>query len=147
MVTQLTPHFTLDELIFSQTATMRGIDNTPSNGIKDNLGKLALVLEKIRGVLGHPIHISSGFRCSELNSAIGGVSNSAHLYGLAADILCPDFGTPLEVCEAIKPHMDEFGIDQLIYEFKSWTHVGLSKDHPREMSLTIDEEGTRLGIA
>jgi zinc D-Ala-D-Ala carboxypeptidase len=119
-VEQLSPHFTLSELIHSETAKERNIDNSPGDEEIENLVKLAGVLEKIRTICnGKPVLISSGFRCVALNAAVGGASNSAHLYGCAADISIPQFGSPLEVCDALYPHIDELGIDQLIFETKS----------------------------
>lgn len=147
MSTQLTKHFSLEELTFSQTAKMHRIDNAASEEVKDNLIKLAEVLEEVRTLLGYPVIINSGYRCELLNEAVGGVKDSAHLYGLAADIECPDFGTPKEVCEFLIPHITELGIDQLILEFDAWTHIGIKESNPRQMVLTIDENGVRTGIA
>lgn len=148
MTVQLTPHFTLEELTFSGVARMRHIDNTPSLEEVANLSKLASVLEDVRTLLGHPIYINSGYRCVLLNEAVGGVADSAHIHGLAADIGCPDFGTPRQVCEFLKGKITELGIDQLILEFDSWTHIGISGNtKPRNMLLTINENGTQEGIA
>jgi zinc D-Ala-D-Ala carboxypeptidase len=146
---QLSEHFSLEEMTFSQTAKMRRIDNTASPDIVVNLTNLCVVLEKVRALLKHPVIINSGYRCPLLNEAVGGVKNSAHTNGLAADIECTDFGTPKEVCEFLKDHVAELGIDQLILEFDAWTHIGITDDgHPgRQMVLTIDENGPREGIA
>lgn len=144
-MTQLTPHFSLEELIYSHTAISRGINNFPNAEVEVNLTNLANVLEKVRTLLGHPITISSGYRCNELNNAVGGVWDSAHTHGLAADIECPEFGTPAEVCNFLKDHIKELSIDQLILEFNCWTHIGIS-DTPRYMTLTIDRSGTRKGF-
>lgn len=142
---QLTPHFTLEELIHSDTANARGIDNSPSPEIIENLRKTAQMLERVRTLLGQPITISSGYRCPALNAAVGGVPDSAHLYGQAADILCPGFGTPLEVCQAIQKSMIPF--DQLIREHLAadWTHIAWSTSQ-RMQILTIDHSGTRFGL-
>jgi hypothetical protein len=82
-----------------------------------------------------------------VNAAVGGAANSAHLTGLACDFSCPSFGTPLAICQKLKPHMESLGIDQLIHEFGSWVHLGLSDHEPRMMALTIDNGGTRHGFA
>jgi hypothetical protein len=127
---QLSPHFTLSELTYSDTANARGIDNTPSDDDTQRLSDLANdTLEGIRSICGSvPVTVTSGYRCPQLNTAVGGASNSAHLYGSAADIVIPTFGDPLAVCKAVKPHVASLGIDQLIYETNSsggvWTHVG-----------------------
>ncbi|HET8839129.1 MAG TPA: D-Ala-D-Ala carboxypeptidase family metallohydrolase [Flavobacteriaceae bacterium] len=51
-----------------------------------NLKVLAMNLQHLRDLIGKPIHINSGYRSPEHNREVGGVSNSQHLYGKAADI-------------------------------------------------------------
>lgn len=129
---QLSEHFSLEEMTVSQTAARRGIDNTPSPEIVENLKKVCDVLEQIRAVVGRPILVSSGYRCPELNDAVGGARDSAHTKGLAADINAQGM-TPLELANRIR----HAGIvyDQLIFEFERWIHIGLS-DKPRHQVLT-----------
>lgn len=118
---QLTEHFGLDELVFSSTAARFGIDNTPGPDVIEHLRVLAAGLEDVRALLRDlPIRIDSGYRCSALNRAVGGVGHSAHMDGFAADIVCPAFGSPLDVCRAIAASTLQF--DQLIQE-GTWTHV------------------------
>jgi zinc D-Ala-D-Ala carboxypeptidase len=148
---QLSPHFTLAEFIASDTAAMRGIDNTPDSTVEAQLFDLANdTMEGVRSICGgNPVMISSGFRCPQLNSAVGGASNSAHLYGAACDFTIPAFGSVLNVCRAIEPHLAELGIDQLIYENGSWIHIGRAippSTTPRHQCLTIDSRGTQSGI-
>lgn len=129
----LTEHFSMAEMIATQ---QRGIDNTPPNGtIRANIIRTAQLLERIRELLAAPVVVTSGYRCPVLNRAVGGSLASAHMQGLAADILVPQFGLPFDVCNAIKEQMGEFGIDQLIYE-GSWTHIGLRAEAPRYQALT-----------
>ena len=135
---QLSEHFSLEELVASETAARTGIDNTPSPQLMPNLRALAQGLEQVRTALGGlPIHINSGFRCAALNSAVGGAKSSMHMRGLAADILCPQFGTPLEVCRAIVAA----GIvtDQIIHEFGKWCHIAVASPgtQARRQLLTI----------
>lgn len=102
MTHRLTINFPLEEFIVSQVAERRGIDNTPSERIITNLGHLASDLETIRIMLGNvPILITSGYRCPALNEAIGGIRNSAHMRGLAADFIAPKYGSPREICQLI----------------------------------------------
>lgn len=151
MAAYLTPHFSLEELTHSQTASRLGFANSPKKNSQEykNLLHLAQTMEKVRVVLNDkPLLISSGFRSSHVNSAMGGSKNSAHVNGLAADFTCPAFGSPLEVCRELKPHMQALAIDQLIYEYETWVHLGLrDNDPPRCMALTIDRKGTRNGFA
>ena len=119
---QLTDNFSLEELIASEVASRSGIDNRPPQDLIPNLLTLAKGLEQVRAALrGLPVHVNSGYRCAALNAAVGGAKNSMHVRGLAADILCPQFGTPLQVCRAIVAA----GIptDQIIHEFGHWCHV------------------------
>ena len=90
MNTPVTMHFTMEELYASATAKAKGIDNKPSTQQMINLVYLAAyVLEPLRVAMKEPIKIGSGFRCEKLNKAVGGVYNSQHMKGQAAD-LCID---------------------------------------------------------
>ncbi len=77
----LSPHFSLEELTISDYAARHGIDNAPPPAVFETLQRTAQKMETVRRVLGYPIHVTSGFRCAELNKAIGGVPISAHLTG------------------------------------------------------------------
>jgi len=138
---KLTDHFTLEELTFSSTAMRRGIDNTPSPEIVDNLRTLASGLEAIRAqCLGsRPMHIDSGYRCPALNTAIGGATKSAHMSGFAADFTCAAFGDPLAICRAIEQSGIQF--DQVIQE-GNWVHVSFAPAKRGEV-LTAHFSGGR----
>lgn len=80
-------YFTIEEMTKSSTAKANGIDNTPNQTAIDNLTKLIeIVLDPLRELWGGPIVVNSGYRCEELNKAVGGVSTSHHKLGCAADI-------------------------------------------------------------
>ena len=79
-------YFTVDELIYSATAKLKKIDNTPNGAIKRNIESLIEQLDKIRAKYGKPIFINSGYRCDKLNDAVKGVKTSNHLLGVAADL-------------------------------------------------------------
>jgi len=145
----LTEHFTLQEFTASQTAARMGISNMPKDkATYDRIKRTAETMEKVRTLLGaKPILISSGYRCPEVNTACGGSSTSAHMSGLAADWTCPGFGDPEAICKFLQPHMQELAIDQLIWEYDSWVHLGLTDGTPRYMAMTIDNSGTRTGFA
>ena len=117
---RLSDHFTLDELTFSQTAVRHNINNNPSSSVRNNLKTLADNLEKIRTLLGHPLRISSGFRCMELNRKIGGSVNSSHMDGLAADFTCERFGKPIDIVKAL--FKSGIKVDQVIEE-GTWVHI------------------------
>ena len=118
---QLSTNFWLSEFTDSNMADRLGIENHPDPLATTSLFKTAALMEQIRTLLGNrPITISSGFRCVELNQAVGGSMTSEHMTGDACDFACPGFGTPLQICSAIANSDIEFG--QLIWE-GSWVHI------------------------
>ena len=128
---KLTEHFSLDELTASETALRKGIDNTPPPAVTERLRMLAATLEQVRTLLGNnSIRISSGYRCLELNRAIGSGDLSAHTLGYAVDFTCPGFGTPKEVANKIAESPIKF--DQLIYE-GTWVHLSIDPKNKREL--------------
>src|SRR2546425_5160406 len=145
----LSEHFSLEELTASEVAARAGIDNTPSAETMRNLLRLAAGLELVRAAIGNnPIHVTSGYRSPRLNQMVGGSKNSMHTHGLAADILCPTFGPPLEVCRAIAT--SGIPADQIIHEFGRWCHVGFAAEGQtaRNELLTIANVATgyELGL-
>ena len=141
----MTPHFSLDELIFSNTAIRLDIDNIPTPEALANLEILANGLEAVRAKLySNPIKISSGYRCLKLNRALKSKDTSYHVKGLAADFTCPRFGTVPEVMRALADSSIEF--DQLILEFDSWIHIGFAESgaKPRRQMMIIDKSGVKV---
>lgn len=120
---QLSPHFSLAELTASQTAARKGLDNTPDAVIKNNLTITAANLENVRALLKHPIIISSGYRSPAVNRAVGGSATSAHTKGWAVDFICPGFGSPTQVVDAIKAA--GIKLDQCIEE-GTWVHISFA---------------------
>ena len=145
---KLTQHFSLEELISSEVAMRRGLDNTPGPEQANNLLILATALEQVRSLLGQPIYITSGFRSQEVNRALGSSPQSHHCQGLAADFVCPGFGAPRVVCSAIRD--SEIQFNQLIYE-GNWTHFSVAEPRYRRSILTarFTKDGVRYmeGIA
>jgi hypothetical protein len=140
---KLTEHFTLEELTFSETASRRGWDNTPPIGFQENLSRVALLLEQVRKLVNKPIQITSGYRCKNLNDAVGSKETSQHRNGCAADFKVVGM-TPREVIDLILDAGIEY--DQVIEEFSSWTHISVPKTiytKPRLEALTIDKKGAR----
>lgn len=114
---QLTEHFTLEEMMHSATASKRKIENRITAEEVNNLQRLCTeVLEPLRAHFGFPIRINSGFRCKELNKAVGGAPNSYHTRGRAADIpMRPGY------LAYIRDHLPH---TELINE-GTWIHVAL----------------------
>lgn len=118
----LSKHFTLEEMVFSQTAVRQGINNDPTPDVIDKLHFVAQSLEQVRELLGgHPIIVSSGYRCPELNAAVGGSKNSDHCLGYAVDFTCPRFGSALAVAKALS-ECYTISFETLIYE-GTWVHM------------------------
>ena len=129
----LSEHFSLPEFVVSQTAIRKGIDNTPPSEAIINLQQLCIhVLEPIRNALG-VVHISSGYRCPELNEAIGGAKTSQHVEGKASDIVVNDI--PVDVVfDYIKRSNIDF--DQMINEFDgAWLHISYNPGKNRRECL------------
>lgn len=142
MAVQLTKHFSLEELCASATAKARGIQNRPNAQQIISLVYLAAyVLEPLREAMHEPIPISSGFRCEQLNRAVGGVSNSQHMRGQAADLcIGGDMKKGRKWFDYIKTHLP---FDQLIWEHSSngtyWVHVSyVHPDFGRNRRQAID---------
>ncbi len=89
-ISEHTPNFSWDEVIFSKTAIERGIDNSLPVELKPYVVEFAEnILQPLRSSLGTVIKSTSWYRNSKLNEAVGGVFNSSHTWGVAADIHSP----------------------------------------------------------
>jgi Peptidase M15. len=134
----LSPHFTVGEFFRSGTAIRLGIDNNPDahpgEGIStaevlENLRALCTeVLEPLRRRVGRVI-VTSGYRCKELNKAVGGVWNSQHLKGEAADIFVPDTATAMRYGHILERHsaVQQLLLEPMGIQQKRWIHVGFRR--------------------
>lgn len=130
-------YFTLDELTHTDHRT---IDNTPSPEMIVILQETAKQMDRVRTLLGKPIRVNSGYRSPALNTAVGGAPTSAHMSGYAVDFVCPGFGTPLQICQAIIASHIPF--DQLIQE-GSWVHISFDpRLRMKQMTATFTAAGT-----
>lgn len=158
-MTQLTPHFTLEELTHTDH---REFDNVPTEKercqlVKNgpyveinavaNLPRLADFLEQVKALLGGKVIIvNSAFRSHDVNTAVGSADHSDHRRGCAADIRVPGM-TPDEVTRAIIA--SGLPYQQVIREFDRWTHVAITThpgDAPAKSKLIIDKAGTRAFV-
>jgi zinc D-Ala-D-Ala carboxypeptidase len=136
---KLSPNFTLEEMLESQTARRKGIAEqfTPPPEVVTNLRALCKnILEPLREAVGGPIKISSGYRCPRLNKAIGGAKNSQHMVGEAADVQGLGGMTNKQLFNKIK----QLGLpfDQMIWEFgndqnPAWVHVSFGPRNRRQI--------------
>jgi len=128
----LTAHFSLREMCASGTAIRLGIKNEPSEEVINRLQQLCEhVLEPLRQRFG-VIRITSGYRCDRLNRAVGGVKNSQHRLGEAADIHVSNIEVGRKMFRYIKENLE---FDQLLFERiqengACWLHVSYKNPSP-----------------
>lgn len=141
---QLTENFSLAEMIKSETALRRGLDNTPGEVEIQNLKTLSeQVLQPIRTAYGRGVKVNSGFRHPDVNAAVGGSRTSDHCKGMAADIEIP--GVPnADLASYIEQY---FEFTQLILEFytpgipdSGWVHVSYDPNNLKKQVLTAMKE-------
>jgi zinc D-Ala-D-Ala carboxypeptidase len=144
---KLSKYVSLAEVIRSDTAKRKGIDNSPTAEHLENLKVISEeVFDKVREYFGVPLFISSGYRSAALNKAIGGSATSDHNLGRALDLDQDGHGngvTNADVFNYIKSNLD---FDQLIWEFGTdknpdWVHVGYRKGSNRKQILKAVREG------
>lgn len=134
---QLTKNFSWEEFIYSYTAEMKGIKNTPPADKIDMVKRNAKllcdnVLQPLRDLMG-PLTISSGYSCPELSKILGRKPTSQHCNGMAADIISNEYSA-LQLAKTIKQN---FHFDQLIFErrflksgkMNEWVHVSYKSEH------------------
>lgn len=132
-------YFTIQELCKSKTAIDLGIDNTPKKCHEANM-KLLIenLLDPIREMWGDKIYVNSGYRCKELNDAVGGVENSHHQFGFACDLSVRSVSGNKELFEMIKN--SDLKWTQLISEKTTnkgckWIHISYCEDNLKKQVL------------
>jgi len=143
---RLSKNFTLKELVTSQTAERKGINNNPN---EDQINKLKMlcenVLQKVRDHYSKVVTVSSGYRSPELCVAIGSSQNSQHAKGEAADFEI--FGlSNAELCKWIADNLE---FDQMILEYhkldepnSGWIHCSYKSEDNRKQILRAYRSGT-----
>lgn len=119
-------YFTIKEMTASKMAGLYHIDNTPNEKVIGNLKKIMYILDLLRVHMGKPIIINSGYRCEKLNEMVGGVQNSMHMKGLAADFQTREKGDIDIMFEYLKENQKTFKIKELI-NYKNFIHMGVSE--------------------
>lgn len=129
--------FRYEEFFRSKTASVQGISNLPRDidtmcDVLHNGIIVLRILHKCRIRLAAPITITSGYRCPELNRAVGGVLNSAHLRGAAADIVAADMVKLGQVLEEVRQDLKFRGHyifrilpERVVKGVPSWYHIQL----------------------
>ena len=111
---QLTPHFNRQEFVCCCEG--RYCDGFPAEMNSDLLARL----EAVRLLLGGPVIITSGVRCPTRNEEVGGVENSQHLFGQAADCYAP--GIPIATVAAVA---ESLGLYTILYEDRGFVHLAV----------------------
>ena len=142
---RLSQNFTLAEMIKSQTAERKGINNNPNEDNIENLQRLCEhILQPVREHYGKVVSVSSGFRSPELCEAIGSSKTSQHASGQAADFEIYGVSNK-ELADYIADNLD---FDQLILEYwkpeepnSGWVHCSYKKDGSnRKNGLIINKK-------
>lgn len=123
---KLSDNFTLEELTASRTAKAKGIANIPGDEEIHNLEVLVEnVLQPLRDIVQEAVKVTSGYRCVELNKAVGGAPNSYHLFGAAADIK-PTKNSKYALIDWVNIIYEHLPYNELILENypDGWVHVG-----------------------
>ena len=124
---RLSPNFTLAEMV---ATSHRKLQDTPTLDVIQNLQKLCvLVLQPLRDTVGAPVYINSGYRSKRLNAKVGGVPNSRHLLGKAADIHCDNLAYAKVIFDILKQNPN---VGKVLIEAKGrsvWVHVQTKKPH------------------
>ena len=147
---QLSKHFSLYEMIRSETAARKDIDNTPPEDLVPRLRDICVqILEAVRLHYGVPIRPNSGYRSPELNKAVGGSAKSQHCKGEAVDIEIAGVSN-YELAAWIK---DNLIFDQLILEcytpgiaLSGWVHVSYKAGANRNRVMTYSNRVYQPGL-
>jgi hypothetical protein len=137
---QLTNNFSLKELTTSETATRKGLDNTPNESVTANLKTLAEnILQPVREHYGKSVKVNSGYRSPEVNASVGGSKTSDHCKGQAADIEI----TGVANGDLAKYIAENYKFTQVILEFytqgipdSGWVHVSYDANDLKCQTLT-----------
>lgn len=131
--------FKFREMINSAKADEFSIDNFPKDcDIIDNIIYTMECLDKIREEYGLPLYISSGYRCPDLNTKVGGKETSQHLKGQAADINIGSVEKNRAFFNWCSCNKDKINFDQLIDESHfSWVHISFKKENNRKQVLHL----------
>lgn len=145
---QLTQNFSLHEMIKSETAVRKGLENNPGPQEIENLRLLCeQVLQPLRDAYGRGIKVNSGFRHPDVNAAVGGSRTSDHCRGQAADIEIPGVAN-YDLATYIEQYFD---FTQLILEFytpgipdSGWVHVSYDPANLKKQVLTAMRENGKV---
>ena len=140
---KLSKNLWLSEVIKSNTATRKGIDNSPTKLHIANLEYLAKkIFQPIREHFECPIFVSSGYRSKALNEAIGGSQRSFHSHGMALDLDMDNKASKISNTDIFNFIKDNLEYTELIWEFgdedkPDWVHVAIAKGRENEKNAKV----------
>jgi len=143
---KLSKNLSLDEVIYSQTALRRDIDNTPTEEHIKNLKYVAeKIFQPIREHFGVPIYVSSGYRSKDLNEAIGGSPRSFHSHGMALDLDQDGRNKGVSNADVFYFIKNNLQFTELIWEFgnennPNWVHVAIAPGREEEKNTKIAQK-------
>ncbi len=134
--------FKMEEFLKSETAERLGFWNVPLQEHVENMDKLVTnLLDRLREYWGSPIRITSGYRVPGLNEAVGGVKNSQHIEGKAADI--QPIGRSFDDFTAfLVEWLKGKNFDQCIIEKKGtsrWIHISYDEKRNRRKIFSLNK--------
>lgn len=140
----MSKYFSLSEMTHSDTAIRLGIPNDPNTDQLMYLEQLMEYLDGVREEFANPIIVRSALRVPKLNKAVGGVANSQHALGQAADIVPHDRKLLKKLLHII---WDRGGFDQLIWEHpegrSEWIHVSIAGKNKQPRGQVLEYDGKR----
>ncbi len=141
---KLTENFSFEEFCNTDKTEFQAQNLLQGEAFKNNMTLVCLELEKLRAFMFRPIYINSGFRCPELNKAVGGTLTSQHTTGGAADFVVKDFQDLSGLNFIFDWCSNHFNYGQLIFETppnkSPWIHFGIPREG-REKTRFIYENG------
>jgi zinc D-Ala-D-Ala carboxypeptidase len=136
---KLSPNFTLAELTASDAAKRAGVENQPTPVEVLRLRRLALGLEWVRDIVKKPVRVHSAFRNEKVNALVGGVENSDHRLGLAADISVSGM-TARELANTLARQLAIF--DQIILEEdRGVVHISFADRYRKQVLQQLKKGG------
>ena len=140
LIMRLTEHFTFEEFIRTSHQELQNKNNVEATTYLGNITKVASMLESLRLFFFRPVFITSGFRCADLNTKVGGSPTSQHLKGEAADFTVRDFQDATGLMFAFNWCQRHLDYGQLIFEHpqgrKPWIHISLPNDKYHKQTMT-----------
>lgn len=146
-------HFTFREFEDSEKARELGIDNRMPEIAEAHVVELVdILLDPLREAWGGPLIVSSGYRCPELNRAVGGSETSAHTAGWAADLVPGDGRGVQELVNFAVEWLTATALpfDQMIFEHAGssrWLHVGIRNLKGKQRRQVMRYENGKYYIA